>query len=103
MWYDRWGFKFNKLHSFLVSSSLYVDFPILSTSVLEKKLLDHRLIVLLQHDVDNNTYLFCLCHSLLNMDGFDEVLKALWTISVDGLGYPWVRFKNNLQILKHNM
>ena len=52
--------------------------------VLEKKLPKHRTILLTEHVVDYGLTSFRLLHSWFVMDGFDEVVRASWAVSVTG-------------------
>ena len=64
-WSNKWGLKFSELNRLLVSDGVLGHFPHLTGFVLEKKILDHRLILLLEHMVDYNPLTFCFFFSFV--------------------------------------
>lgn len=81
-WSDKWCLEFSKLDRFLVTEGRLVSFPHLMGLVLEKMILDHRPILLLEHQIDYGPTLFRLFHSWFDMDGFDDVMWYSWVNSL---------------------
>ncbi|KAL4563118.1 hypothetical protein LXL04_027151 [Taraxacum kok-saghyz] len=102
-WCDRWASKFSKLDRFLVTGGFADSFPRVSGMVLEKKIPDHRPILLMEHVVDYGPLPFRLYHSWMGMDGFDEIVREVWSTPSDGSQNPWVVFKKKLQTLKSRL
>ncbi|XP_023754992.1 uncharacterized protein LOC111903450 [Lactuca sativa] len=104
-WSDKWGSKLSKLDRFLVSDAIMLHFLHIMGLVLDKNILDHHPIVLLEHQVDYSPSPFRIFHSWFDQDGFDEVVHNSWTSNVVGNlnDNPWVIFKKKLQFLKSNL
>ena len=75
-------------------------FPHVTAMVLEKKIPDHRPILLAEHWADYGPSSFRMFHSWLSMEGFDGVVREAWVGSGLGVTNPWVAFKKKLQHLK---
>ena len=63
----------------------------MTSLVLEKNLLDHRLIILIEQPVDYGPTLFRIFHSWFELDDFDEIVRGSWSQLVVGLVdmNPW--------------
>lgn len=90
---------------FLIYDGFLGFFPHLSGMVLQKHLLDHRHILLLEHRVDYGPVHFRGFYSWFDLEGFDEVVRSSWSQDqgTPGVYHPWVKFKNKLQLLKSNL
>lgn len=67
------GSNFSKLDRFMVSEGFLMHYPHLMGLVLDKNILDHRSIVLLEKCVDYGPTPFLLFHSWFKLNGFDDV------------------------------
>ena len=97
---SKWASKFSKLDRFLISEGFADSFPHVSGIVLEKKIPDHRPILLTEQVVDYGPVSFRLFHSWMGTVGFDEVVREAWSSQGFGADNPWVAFKIKLKLLK---
>ena len=77
-WCDKWASNVSKLDRFLVTEGFCVSFPHFSAMVLEKKIPDHRPILLTEHVVDYGPIPFRFFHSWMRLDGFDDIVRSSW-------------------------
>ncbi|GKC90487.1 RNA-directed DNA polymerase, eukaryota [Tanacetum coccineum] len=86
-WALKSGSKMSKLDRFLISEGLISIFPSLAAICLDRRLSDHRPILLRESSVDYGPTPFCVFHSWFTKDGFDNLIADTW---------------NNLSIMETN-
>ncbi|GJX40419.1 RNA-directed DNA polymerase, eukaryota, reverse transcriptase zinc-binding domain protein, partial [Tanacetum coccineum] len=98
---ERFGTVFHEhtAHDFnqFIHDSDLVDVP------LEKGIPDHYPILLREHKADYGPPLFCLFHSWMELDGFDDLVKDSWEVPVVGDSNAMIIFNKKLQSLKNNI
>ncbi|GJY93181.1 RNA-directed DNA polymerase, eukaryota [Tanacetum coccineum] len=86
-WALKSGSKMSKLDRFLISEGLILIFPSLAAICLDRRLSDHRPILLRESSVDYGPTPFRVFHSWFTKDGFDNLIADTW---------------NNLSIMETN-
>ncbi|GJW05906.1 RNA-directed DNA polymerase, eukaryota [Tanacetum coccineum] len=86
-WALKSGSKMSKLDRFLISEGLISIFPSLAAICLDRRLSDHRPILLRESSVDYGPTPFRVFHSWFTKDGFDNLIADTW---------------NNLSIMETN-
>ncbi|GKB07586.1 RNA-directed DNA polymerase, eukaryota [Tanacetum coccineum] len=77
-WAHKSASKMSKLDRFLISKGLMVLFPHLSGLCLDRKLSDHRPIIMCELNLDYGPTPFRIFHSWFNLEGFDSFVEDLW-------------------------
>nr|GEV32311.1 RNA-directed DNA polymerase, eukaryota [Tanacetum cinerariifolium] len=86
-WDLKYALKMRKLDRFLISEGLISIFPSLAVICLDRRLSDHRPILLRESTVDYGPTPFRVFHSWFTKDGFDNLIADTW---------------NNLSIMETN-
>nr|GEZ40436.1 putative RNA-directed DNA polymerase, eukaryota, reverse transcriptase zinc-binding domain protein [Tanacetum cinerariifolium] len=86
-WALKSASKMSKLDRFLISEGLISIFPSLAAICLDRRLSDHRPILLLESTVDYGPTPFRVFHSWFTKEGFDNLIADTW---------------NNLSIMETN-
>ncbi|GJY13410.1 RNA-directed DNA polymerase, eukaryota [Tanacetum coccineum] len=77
-WAHKSASKMSKQNQFLISEGLMVLFPHLSGLCLDRKLSDHRPIIMCELNLDYGPTPFRMCRSWFNLEGFDCFLEDSW-------------------------
>nr|GEV85517.1 RNA-directed DNA polymerase, eukaryota [Tanacetum cinerariifolium] len=91
--------KMSKLDRFLVSDGVISLFPSISAICLDRRLSDHRPILLHDVQVDFGSTPFCFYHSWFCYEGFDEMVEQSWRAFSHSDRNVMIRFKKKLQDL----
>nr|GEX01250.1 RNA-directed DNA polymerase, eukaryota, reverse transcriptase zinc-binding domain protein [Tanacetum cinerariifolium] len=101
-WTDNWATKMSKLDRFMVSEGFYDTFPLLTGTVVEKGIPDHRPILLKESAVDYGPTPFHFFHSWLESEGFYDLVVVVDTWRNDNIveSNGMVSFKKKFHNLK---
>nr|GEZ59082.1 hypothetical protein [Tanacetum cinerariifolium]GEZ63371.1 hypothetical protein [Tanacetum cinerariifolium] len=99
-WAHKSARKMSKLDRFLVSEGVFNLFPHLSAICLDRKLSDHRPILLRGLDIDYCAFPFRVFQSLFLKPDFDDMVEQTWSSMNINDSNHLIRFKKKLQSLK---
>nr|GEY92738.1 RNA-directed DNA polymerase, eukaryota [Tanacetum cinerariifolium] len=84
-WCHKSTKKMSKLDRFLISDNLMCSCPSISSTSLDRFLLDHRLIIMHDAHYDYGPIPFKFFHYCFELDGFDKLIEQTWSgLDVDG-------------------
>ncbi|GJW49832.1 RNA-directed DNA polymerase, eukaryota [Tanacetum coccineum] len=99
-WAHKLASKMSKLDRILISEGLMVLFPHLSGLCLDRKLSNHRPIIMCESNLDYGLTPFHIFHSWFKMEGFDSFVEDSWhSMDITDLN-ALTRMKKKLQLLK---
>nr|GEX84744.1 RNA-directed DNA polymerase, eukaryota [Tanacetum cinerariifolium] len=99
-WAHKSARKMSKLARFLVSGGVFNSFPHVSAICLDRKLSDHRPILLRELDIDYDAFPFRVFQSWFLKFGFDDMVEQAWSSMNINDSNHLIRFKKKLQSLK---
>nr|GEV03034.1 RNA-directed DNA polymerase, eukaryota [Tanacetum cinerariifolium] len=102
-WAHKSASKMSKLDRFLISEGLMVLFPHLSGLCLDRKLYDHRPIIMCKLNLDYGPTPFCIFHSWFNLEGFDSFVEYLWHSLNITYSNALTRLKRKFKLLKNEI
>ncbi|GJW98354.1 RNA-directed DNA polymerase, eukaryota [Tanacetum coccineum] len=99
-WCHKSATKMSKLDRFLIYENLLITCPNITAITLERYLLDHRPILLCESRFDYGPSPFCFYHYWLEMDGFNNFVEDMWSVSPGNNSNPLCSMAMNLKFLK---
>nr|GFA08633.1 RNA-directed DNA polymerase, eukaryota [Tanacetum cinerariifolium] len=102
-WCHKSAKKMSKLDRFLISNNLMCSCPSISSTSLDRFLLDHRPIIMHDAHYDYGPIPFKFFHYCFELDGFDKLIEQTWLEANVNDQNSYSKFMNKLKYLNEKI
>nr|GEU38334.1 hypothetical protein [Tanacetum cinerariifolium] len=102
-WCHKSAKKMSKLDRFLIFDNLMCSCPSISSTSLDRFLLDHRPIIMREAHYDYGPVPFTFFHYWFELDGFDKLVEQTWSKANVNDQNSYSKFMNKLKYLKEKI